>query len=164
MNVTKEQVAAAINIVKIVSEAVREAESIPEGYVFAALAAHGCTVEAFNKIVGTLVSAGLVKKSGVILSWIGPNLAKPAAAPTLEENWKIVCSYMHYDGENKGKLNNRQWCEVYMLCDGFGKLPTLRYASDVLEFDWSHVRDSSEAAVKAAADRIREWQAAGLVK
>lgn len=71
--------------------------------------------------------------------------------PTTDWNW--VVSYLHWSGLNKTVLTPAQRREVRLLADGYGKGVT----DPNLVFDWSHVRDSSEEAVKAMADRIKHF-------
>ncbi len=63
-----------------------------------------------------------------------------------------VMDYMHYDGCDRWRLDDHQWCGVYLLADGFGSL-TIDQAVEQC-YDWSHVRDSSEAALSVMWDAI----------
>ena len=55
----------------------------------------------------------------------------------------FVVSYMHYTGENYGKLDSKQMWKVYCQADGFG----YQRASELRKinggWDWSHIRDST---------------------
>jgi hypothetical protein len=69
--VTPVQVKAALRLTMIVAEGIREAGQIPSGHLYAVLSGvvdlHG-----YEKIVETLVRAGLVRKEGSMLHWVCP--------------------------------------------------------------------------------------------
>jgi nucleoside-diphosphate-sugar epimerase len=64
----------------------------------------------------------------------------------------LVVNYMHYRGKNNTDLTEEQHVEVRRLANGFGPEPTVE-----MFWDWSHVRDSSDAAIKAMANKIRSF-------
>lgn len=70
--------------------------------------------------------------------------------------WKMVCSYMHYNGDKYGTLNDSQMWEVYCLADGFGKMSSEQLIEINDGWDWSHIRDSSREAINNMALRILE--------
>lgn len=68
-----------------------------------------------------------------------------------KEEWDLVVQHLHYTGDHYGTLTDAQHRRVRRLGDGFGAGVT---DPDML-YDWSHIRDSSPAAVTAMADAIR---------
>ncbi len=70
---TSEQLAGGIRTVAAVAEAIRELGSVPAGELYAAMMPAGITLESFERIVGILTRAALVRESGHVLHWIGPN-------------------------------------------------------------------------------------------
>jgi hypothetical protein len=69
---------------------------------------------------------------------------------------RLVSTYMHFTGELRSKLTEQQWEEVYMLGDGFGP-KEWREDCERIEWDWSHVRDSSKEAVLAMYAKLMEF-------
>lgn len=69
--VTREQLAAGMQLVRAVAEAVRECGRAPEGTLYAALMGR-MDLQAFNSMVAMLVRTGLVRKEGHELIWSGP--------------------------------------------------------------------------------------------
>ena len=63
---TAEQKRALIMIVSAITEAIKAggAMGAPGGIMYAALMAHGCTLNQFQSIMGALVNAGRVEKRG----------------------------------------------------------------------------------------------------
>lgn len=68
------KVRGALAVIQAVADTVREAGETPAGPVYAALMQHGATLQQYERIVGILEGAGLVKVSGggELLTWIGP--------------------------------------------------------------------------------------------
>ena len=73
-----------------------------------------------------------------------------------------VMSYMYHKGENAWRLSDAQWKAAYLQADGFGKV-SLAFAEDQC-WDWSHVRDSSEAAFAKMWGVICHWHNMGELK
>lgn len=72
------------------------------------------------------------------------------------DDWKLVFSFAHYSGENRSLLSGAQARELRLLADGFGDLRSCSHPErDVMLSDWSHVRDSSDAAVARMAAWLR---------
>lgn len=70
-----------------------------------------------------------------------------------QTDWDVVVSFLHWNGSHSKALTTQQQANVRTLADGFGKGIT-----DLdLVWDWSHVRDSSEEAIKAIADKIKHF-------
>ena len=62
-------------------------------------------------------------------------------------NFTFIHSCLHYSGENYAKLTDQQQVAARRLADGFGAGVT---DPDLL-WDWSHVRDSSDEAIRLMA-------------
>lgn len=75
---------------------------------------------------------------------------------TQKQNWDLIVSVLHWNGENKDKFTDEERYNLYLMCDGFGK----RSREELLRindgWDWSHVRDSSHDTITQVADHIRE--------
>lgn len=70
--VTKEQVASYLKVVRSVAEAVKELGSVPSGVMYAQLMSI-MSLDAYNRVLGHLKTAGLIKVSeSHLLTWIGP--------------------------------------------------------------------------------------------
>jgi hypothetical protein len=71
LDLPSSQEAAALAVAKAVAEAIRELGSVPAGHLYAVLMAR-MSLETFEKIVGALVGAGLVRRDGShLLTWTG---------------------------------------------------------------------------------------------
>lgn len=72
MQITKDQVTAYIQTVRAIADAIKEMGSVPAGTIYATVMSV-MGLPAFERIIGTLTSAKLVKRdpSGM-LHWIGP--------------------------------------------------------------------------------------------
>lgn len=66
-------VSKALEMVFAVSEAIREAGEVPSGTLYAFLMGR-VSLEGYNKIIGILKGAGLIKESNHLLAWTGPIL------------------------------------------------------------------------------------------
>lgn len=89
--VTKEQIASGIRTVLAVCEIIRLKGSVPSGELYAELMGM-MDLESYYKIVGILKSAGLVKESHHLLTYIGPQ-PEPLVAldfDSAEEEIKVV--------------------------------------------------------------------------
>ena len=76
MNVTKEQVAAAVRTIAAFGETIRELGEVPSGVLYAIAMGKGIDLAAYERIIDRLVGAELVERRGDVLVWIGP---QPAA-------------------------------------------------------------------------------------
>lgn len=74
------------------------------------------------------------------------------ADPVHQADFKLVVSFLR--GEHMNLLSSHQAIEVWGLADGFGDIGTAGLYE--IEFDWSHVRDSSKEAMAAMAQKIRD--------
>lgn len=74
-----------------------------------------------------------------------------------ELDWNLVLDFTR--GERRGELSRAEARELRLLADGFGDLRGTDYAENAahqdLLWDWSHVRDSSDAAVARMAAYLR---------
>jgi hypothetical protein len=73
MTNTKEQMKAGPDVVFAVTEAIREAGSIPAGTLYAVLLGK-VDIHGFEKLVSIVTGSGLVEKRGDLLCWVGPEL------------------------------------------------------------------------------------------
>lgn len=73
--------------------------------------------------------------------------------PYNRANRELVISHLHYSGSNRHRLTDNQFVKAYLLCNGFGDID-LQFAAQI-EFDWSHVRDSSPLGIDRAANYIK---------
>lgn len=65
-------------------------------------------------------------------------------------NFTFIHSCLHHSGENYAKLTKQHQVAARRLADGFGKGVT---DPDLL-WDWSHVRDSSDGALRDVAEYL----------
>lgn len=68
----KRAATATLQVVIAVGEVVREVGRAPKGAVYLALSEQGFGLTGFDRIVKTLVTAGVVKEDGDELVWAGP--------------------------------------------------------------------------------------------
>lgn len=71
MAITKEQTKAAMQTVMAVAEAIKTAESIPSGHLYALLMSKGISLSDYQAILGILTRGNLVEDNGHLLTWIG---------------------------------------------------------------------------------------------
>lgn len=71
------------------------------------------------------------------------------------ERRSYVMEHMHRHGVFQLKLTEMQWMEVYLLGDGFGCVD--KEWAQQQGWDWSHIRDSSLAAIDRMYDKIKEF-------
>jgi hypothetical protein len=67
---TATQVKAALAVTMAVAETIRELGRTPSGHLYAGLCDR-ISFASYEQIIGTLVNAGLIRKSGHELIWIG---------------------------------------------------------------------------------------------
>jgi hypothetical protein len=72
---------------------------------------------------------------------------------TAQDNFKLVVSFLR--GEHEKILTATEKMRVWLTGDGFGELNSIAELHD-MEFDWSHIRDSSPRAQAAMAQVIRD--------
>lgn len=73
------------------------------------------------------------------------------------DNWKIVVAALHWNGEHNTTLTYAEEMAIRWAADGFGPNinPLTDEQSKDMFWDWSHVRDSSDAAIAEMAQRAR---------
>lgn len=62
---------AAVSVIMIVGDAVRELGSVPSGELYARLMSK-MNIETYNGIIAALKAAGLVEEKSHLLTWVGP--------------------------------------------------------------------------------------------
>lgn len=96
MSTTKQQVTAALDAVRAVADAIRELKRVPSGVLYAQLMPV-LSLESYEKIIGTLKGAGLVREENFELIWVEPT--EYAAGFTTEE---LRDHYHALIGDSKG--------------------------------------------------------------
>jgi len=66
---TKEKVAAAINMVKAVADAIKDLGRVPSGTLYAALMPSGIAIDEYNGIIGILKRASIIREEYHELVW-----------------------------------------------------------------------------------------------
>jgi hypothetical protein len=62
---TPDQLNAIRMVLKIIVDTVNETPTgAPAGVMYAAMMAHGCSLDQFNQLTGALVTAGKIRRSG----------------------------------------------------------------------------------------------------
>jgi hypothetical protein len=62
---------AALEIVLVVGDAIKELGSVPSGHLYAQLMGR-MSLDSYNKIIGMLKNAKVIKEEGHLLTYIGP--------------------------------------------------------------------------------------------
>ena len=75
-------------------------------------------------------------------------------ALTEEEDWRLVVDCLHWSGNRYKSMPDGVAIQCWTLADGFGRC-SLDHIANTLEWDWSHIRDSSTNAIAEIADYIR---------
>lgn len=78
-----------------------------------------------------------------------------AAAATMADR-DLVVACLHYSGAYYGRLLRGADLGARLLCDGFGRLSSAELDTLGVTYDWSHVRDSSPAAIASTASYLRQ--------
>jgi len=75
MSTPREQVQAALAVINVVRDAIREAgpEGIASGPLYAMLMEFGCSLKTYEAIIGILIEAGVITRSNNLLTWKGGN-------------------------------------------------------------------------------------------
>lgn len=70
---TNTEIRAGLKSLMTVADAIKAAGEIPAGHLYAALMTHGCTIGAFESMIGLLTQGDkpLVVKRGDMLVWNG---------------------------------------------------------------------------------------------
>ena len=74
--------------------------------------------------------------------------------PKTPSAWAIVHAHLGLSGAERTILSAEQAWELYCLADGFGQQSPGELNQINGGWDWSHIRDSSDAAIDAIANRI----------
>lgn len=69
-----------------------------------------------------------------------------------QRDWKYVVSHLHWNGGRKNVLSANDHGAVRAMADGFGP----GFTNPDIIWDWSHVRDSSSAAIARMATTLRK--------
>lgn len=69
MNVTPNQIRAAIETLRAVADAIKELKSVPSGHLYATLCG-SLSLDQYNQVIGALKRAGLVREENHLLEWI----------------------------------------------------------------------------------------------
>jgi hypothetical protein len=64
-----------------------------------------------------------------------------------QDGFERVVSFLHWDGMNHDKLTDDEIYEIFAEGDGFGYLDAATLRTINSGYDWSHVRDSTDAGV-----------------
>jgi dUTP pyrophosphatase len=90
---------AAVSVIMIVGDAVRELGSVPSGELYARLMSH-MSLETYQGIIGGLKSAGLVKEESHLLTWVGPRMITKRWSEY--GFWQYSCGCVEYqDGSER---------------------------------------------------------------
>jgi hypothetical protein len=65
---SKQEITAALQKIKLIADAVKEAGSIPSGHLYAAVMS-AFTLDEYQKIVGLLKKTDLVSEAANVLTW-----------------------------------------------------------------------------------------------
>lgn len=63
---------------------------------------------------------------------------------------KVLHQYVCAWGERRKELTGQGHMDVVTRCDGFGRMTAQQLRELGIEWDWSHVRDSSDEAIEEA--------------
>lgn len=69
--VTDQQQQAAVQLIRVIADAIRDLGEVPSGHLYARVMEH-MDLNTYNAIVGILKRARLVKERNYLLTWTGP--------------------------------------------------------------------------------------------
>jgi hypothetical protein len=73
---TADKLAAALSVIRLIADTIREVGSVPSGTLYANLMGR-MDLGTYQRIIDTLKGAGLVSESRAsLLTWIGPEVTK----------------------------------------------------------------------------------------
>jgi hypothetical protein len=72
-NSEAKKIAAAIDVVLVLADAIREAQQIPSGVLYGMLLGK-VSLEGYQSVIGVLKRAGLVSEANHLLTWVGPEV------------------------------------------------------------------------------------------
>lgn len=87
MSLTKEQIKAALEVLRTVADTIRELGSVPNGELYTQMMPF-IDLATYNKVIETLKGAGLVKEELHILKWVGPQPEKQVATPGNDQSFR----------------------------------------------------------------------------
>lgn len=69
--VSKEQTKAALSVLMVLADAIRDLSEVPSGELYAVVSGT-LSLDSYNKALGLLKRSGLVEEKNHLLRWIGP--------------------------------------------------------------------------------------------
>jgi hypothetical protein len=78
-HVSRERLAAGVQAIAAVAEAIRGLGEVPSGTLYA----HVCgtlSLDAYRRVIGILKRAGLVSEENHLLRWVGPKIGESSDA------------------------------------------------------------------------------------
>lgn len=79
-----------------------------------------------------------------------------STSPASLSDWDLIVATCHYRGIAQDLIEHTAYCAAWVASDGYGRLTLREIKARHLLGDWSHVRDASPEATKAAAAAIRQ--------
>jgi len=76
---------------------------------------------------------------------------------TTSQKFSTLHKYLCATSVDAQTLTTEQHLECVALCDGYGKRTKAQLVADGLQWDWSHVRDSSDEAISRAYDKLETF-------
>jgi len=77
MATTKEQLAAALDTLRALADTVKELGEVPSGHLYQVVMGR-MSLQAYEKAIGLLIGAGLIRKCGNVLVWNAIETAEAA--------------------------------------------------------------------------------------
>ena len=71
-------------------------------------------------------------------------------------DWDLIVQVVHYSGALHERASWVILWGAFCLADGFGQMTGAQLRELEIGFDWSHVRDSTEAGHKRVAEYLRK--------
>lgn len=72
-----------------------------------------------------------------------------------EMNRDLVVRCLHWSGDLYDSISEQDRQFAWLLADGFGKGLSLQHIDEYLQWDWSHIRDSTPEAIEEIAAMFR---------
>lgn len=76
-----------------------------------------------------------------------------------KDKWLVIRDYMWHSGDKSNVLTRNQHRACVECCDGYGQMCWQELERRGLDWDWSHVRDSTDMALDACYDMIQSFVA-----
>lgn len=73
---TPEQRRAALEVVQVITEAIRELKEVPSGELYARLMPHGISIGNYQTFLDMLQGAKLIQVKNHLITWVGPTIPK----------------------------------------------------------------------------------------